>query len=55
MISSVHLNPRDTIHGLSSISMSMANIGGHLMSTLNPSHLPDGNGGYFVSGINEYL
>jgi hypothetical protein len=29
----------------------MANISGHLMSTLNPSHLPNGTGAYFVSGI----
>jgi hypothetical protein len=30
--------------------MSMANIGGHLISNLNASHLPNGTGAYFVSG-----
>lgn len=50
-ITSILRNPRDTINGLSAISMSMANIGGHLMPTLNASHLPNGTGSYFVSGI----
>jgi hypothetical protein len=56
-INFVHRNPRETINGLSTISMSMANINGHLMSSLNSSHLPNGAGGYFVSGIKniEYL
>jgi hypothetical protein len=33
--------------------MSMANIGGHLMPTLTSSHLPNGTGTYFVSGIKK--
>ena len=49
VVTSVHLNPRETINGLSLISM--ANIGSHLMSTLNSSHLPNGTGSYFVSGM----
>jgi hypothetical protein len=51
VVTSVHLNPRDTIHGLPAISMSTANINGHLMSNLNPTHLSDGAGTYFGSGI----
>jgi hypothetical protein len=49
-ITSILHNSRETINGLSAIPMSMANIGGHLMSTLNASHLPNGTGQYFVSG-----
>jgi hypothetical protein len=48
-ITHLPLNSRETINGLSAISM--ANISGHLMSTLNPSHLPNGTGAYFVSGL----
>jgi hypothetical protein len=51
VITSVHLNPRETINGLSAIPMSMPNIGNHLMSSLNPTHLTDGAGTYFVAGI----
>ncbi|CAF4440165.1 unnamed protein product, partial [Rotaria magnacalcarata] len=46
-VTSVNLNPRETINGLSNISM--ANVGAHIMSALNPAHLPDGTGNYFVS------
>jgi hypothetical protein len=28
----------------------MTNSGSHLMTTLNPAHLSDGAGSYFVSG-----
>jgi hypothetical protein len=54
-INSVHLNPREIINNRSAISMSMANVGGHLMPTLNSSHLPNGTGTYFVSGLTNDL
>lgn len=47
-MTAVHLNPRETLNGLSIIPM--ANTNSHLMSTLNPVHLPDGAGPYFVTG-----
>jgi hypothetical protein len=54
-ITSIFRNPHEPINGLSAIPMSMANIGGHLMSTLNASHLPNGTGQYFVSGLQNDL
>ncbi|CAF2578937.1 unnamed protein product [Rotaria sp. Silwood2] len=51
VITAVNLDPRETINGLSTISMSMANVGAHIMSTLNSGHLPDGAGTYFVSSL----
>lgn len=52
VINSLNINPRETINGLSAISM--ANVSAHIMSALNPSHLPDGAGAYFVTGKNQY-
>jgi hypothetical protein len=49
VVTTVHLNPREILNGLSDIPMT--NTSSHLMSTLNPSHLTDGTGSYFVSGI----
>ena len=46
------VNLRVTFSRSAAISMSMANISGHLMSTMNPAHLSDGVGGYFVTGTN---
>ncbi|CAF3865663.1 unnamed protein product [Adineta steineri] len=46
-----HLNSRESIHGLATNSMSMANIDGHRISTLNQTHLTDNGGSYFVSGL----
>lgn len=45
----IHRNPRETINNLSGISMT--NIGGQLISNSNASHLPNGNGSYFLPGI----
>lgn len=33
----------------------MSNTSGHIMSTLNPAHLSDTAGSYFVSGMNQYF
>jgi hypothetical protein len=49
VVTTVHLNPRETLNGLSVIPMT--NTNSHLMATLNPAHLTDGTGTYFVSGI----
>jgi len=51
VVTTVHLNPRETLNGPSVIPM--ANTGSHLMSTLNPAHLTDGAGTYFVSGLTD--
>ncbi len=48
-MTTVHLNSRETLNGLSLLPMT--NTGNHLMSALNPAHLTDGSGSYFVSGI----
>ncbi|CAF0756465.1 unnamed protein product [Rotaria sordida] len=50
-LTTINLDPRETINGLSTISMSMANVGAHIMSALNSTHLPDGAGTYFVSSL----
>ncbi|CAF4889270.1 unnamed protein product [Rotaria sp. Silwood1] len=46
VITSVNINPRETINGIS-----MANGDAHIMSALNSTHLPDGAGTYFVSSL----
>ncbi|CAF1007297.1 unnamed protein product [Adineta steineri] len=51
VVTTVHLNPRETLNGLSIIPMT--NTNSHLMSTLNPAHLSDGAGSYFVSGLTD--
>ena len=45
----VHLNLRETLNGLSIIPMT--NTSSHIMATLNPAHISDGAGSYFVSGM----
>lgn len=47
----IQRNPRETINNLSGISMT--NIGGQLISNLNASHFPNGNGPYFLPGISS--
>ncbi|CAM2711919.1 unnamed protein product [Rotaria socialis] len=51
VVTPAHLASRETLNSLSSITMS--NTGSHLMSTLNPNHLSDNTGSYFVSGLSD--
>ena len=51
LVTPLQLNTRESLNGLSTVSMSMANMGGHLMSALNPAHLPENTGGYHFSSI----
>lgn len=48
VINPVHLNSRETLNSLSLLPMT--NTGNHLMATLNPAHLTDASGSYFVTG-----
>ncbi|CAF2410547.1 unnamed protein product [Rotaria sp. Silwood2] len=51
VVTTVHLKPRETLNSLSTLPMT--NTSSHLMSTLNPAHLSDGTGSYFVSGLSD--
>ncbi|UJR21065.1 hypothetical protein I4U23_024165 [Adineta vaga] len=51
VVTTVHLNSRETLNGLSVIPMT--NTSSHIMATLNPAHLSDGTGSYFVSGLTD--
>ncbi|CAF0825078.1 unnamed protein product [Adineta ricciae] len=51
IVTIVHLNPRETLNDLSIISMT--NTSSHIMATLNPAHISDGTGSYFVSGLTD--
>ncbi|CAF3830651.1 unnamed protein product [Rotaria sordida] len=51
IVTTIHLQSRETLNTISTIPMT--NTSGHLMSTLNPAHLSDNVGSYFVSGLND--
>ncbi|CAF0852725.1 unnamed protein product [Adineta ricciae] len=51
LVTPLQLDPRESLNSPSTVSMSMANIGGHLMSALNPTHLPENTGGYHFSNL----
>ena len=48
VVTPVHLNSRENLNSLSLLPMT--NTNNHLMAALNPAHLSDGSGSYFVSG-----
>lgn len=50
VVNTVNLHPLGNLNSVSIIPMT--NTGGHLISALNPSHLGDGAGSYFVTGNN---
>ncbi|CAF3407682.1 unnamed protein product [Rotaria sp. Silwood1] len=51
VVTAIPLKPRETLNSVSTIPMT--NTSSHLMSTLNPAHLSDSAGSYFVSGLSD--
>ena len=52
-VPSIHLSPSETVHALRLAPMT--NVGSHLISNLNPTHLSDATGTYFVPGLDATL